>query len=46
MLYIFFNTSLEDAIIILLIIILLIHVNDIVYDDDYHIDYNVKKPRT
>ena len=31
MLYILFNTSLEDA-----IIILLVDVNDIVYYDDYH----------
>ena len=31
MFYILFNTSLEDA-----IIILLVHVNDIVYYDDYH----------
>ena len=31
MLYILFNTSLEDA-----IIIQLVHVNDIVYYDDYH----------
>ena len=31
MLCILFNTSLEDA-----IIILLVHVNDIVYYDDYH----------
>ena len=31
MLYILFNTSHEDA-----IIILLVHVNDIVYYDDYH----------
>ena len=31
MLYILFNTSLEDA-----IIVLLVHVNDIVYYDDYH----------
>ena len=31
MLYILFNTSLEDA-----IIIQLVHVNDIVHYDDYH----------
>ena len=31
MLYILFNTSLEDA-----IIIQLVHVNDIAYYDDYH----------